>query len=55
MAAEDFRVRSDFHMHCGHSHDVGNGTTLASIRDESRAAGVRAIGISDHLNNGSDR
>ena len=52
MAAEDFRVRSDFHMHCGHSHDVGNGTTLASIRDESRAAGVRAIGISDHLNNG---
>ena len=48
---QDSQIRSDFHMHSGHSHDVGNGTKLATIRDESRAAGVREIGISEHLNN----
>ena len=51
MIEKSFQPRSDFHIHSGHSHDVTNGTTLASIRDESRAAGIREIGISEHLNN----
>ena len=51
MAENSFQPRSDLHIHSGHSHDVTNGTTLASIRDESRAAGIRQIGITEHLNN----